>query len=57
MFNFKLLSFYSYDEDCKGFSILEIGMMDRSLFSIHSDEDGVYLCLFWIDCGKIKPRQ
>jgi len=36
--HFDLLSFHSYDKDCKGFALLTIGMLERSLFTLSSGQ-------------------
>ena len=43
----ELFSIYKFDEDCWGASLLSCGITGRSLFSIDSDEDGLYLNLLW----------
>ena len=55
--NLELFSIYRFDEDCWGASFLSCGIMGNSLFSIDSDEDGLYLNLLWIIEMKIKDKK
>lgn len=52
--NLELFNFYKYDAECWGFNLLTCGLLDRSFFSLNSDEDGWYLSFFWICDWKIR---
>lgn len=55
--NLELFNIYKYDSECWGIGFLTCGLMERSLFSFHSDEDGWYLNLFWFIDFKIRDTR
>ena len=55
-FKFSLFDIYKYDPDCWGCNILEIGLMDRALFGLNSDEDGWYVNILWLEPKKVKRK-